>query len=207
MSFHDVRFPLDISYGSSGGPEYSTDVVTTLSGAEYRNRNWSQARTRYNVAYGVRSEAQLEALLTFFRARQGRAFAFRFKDWGDYLSCPAGNLPAATDQPLGTGNSAATQFQLQKTYISGPVSTVRPITHVVASTVKVALGGAAQAGGWSINLTTGLLTFSAPPAAGVAITAGFEFDVPVRFDTDYLPLSLDTYGVGSARDVPLVEVR
>lgn len=198
MAFDDVRFPTDIAYGSGGGPEYSTDIVETLGGYEQRNSNWSESRAHYNVAHGVKSEAQLEALIAFFRARKGRAKAFRFKDWTDYK---------ATAQAIATGNGSATQFQLIKTYTSGAVTATRTITKPVSGTVKLYLAGVEQLSGVSTDPLTGIVTFSAAPGNGVAITADFEFDVPVRFETDRLSASLDEYGVSSWRDIPLVEVR
>ncbi|MFN5589291.1 MAG: TIGR02217 family protein [Holosporales bacterium] len=207
MSFHPVLFPVDISYGSAGGPQFSTDVVETISGFEQRNVNWSQARLRYNVAYGVRSAAQLETLLAFFRARQGKAYGFRFRDWTDYQSCPAAASPAPLDQNLGSGDGTNKMFALRKAYTSGATTVYRPITKPVAGSIRVALNGVEQLSGWTIDTETGLVTFTAAPASGVSVTAGFLFDVPVRFDSDTLSLSLDSYGVGSANGVDLIEVR
>jgi uncharacterized protein (TIGR02217 family) len=207
MSFHPVLFPVDISYGSAGGPQFSTDVVETISGFEQRNVNWSQARLRYNVAYGVRSAAQLETLLAFFRARQGKAYGFRFRDWTDYQSCPAAASPAPLDQNLGSGDGTNKMFALRKAYTSGATTVYRSITKPVAGSIRVDLNGVEQLSGWTIDTETGLVTFTAAPASGVSVTAGFLFDVPVRFDSDTLSLSLDSYGVGSANGVDLIEVR
>jgi uncharacterized protein (TIGR02217 family) len=198
MSFVEAQFPADISYGSSGGPEYSTDIVMTYGGHEQRNINWSQARARFNVAHGVKTKAQLDALIAFFRARKGRAIGFRFKDWTDYK---------ASGQMLGTGNGALTQFQLVKTYASGATEELRIITKPVNGTVKIYLNGALQSIGYTVNFTTGLVIFNSAPANGAAVTADYEFDVPVRFDTDRLSATLDAYGVHSWLDIPLIEVR
>lgn len=198
MSIVDVRFPEDIAYGSSGGPEYATDVVATESGHEQRNINWQAARARYNVAHGVKTQAQLDALIAFFRARKGRAIGFRFKDWGDYQGI---------NQLLGTGNGSATQFQLVKRYTSGGVEEVRTVTKPVSGTLKVYFNTVLQTSGVSVNTSTGIVTLSPPPGSGVAVTADYEFDVPVRFDTDRLSASLDAYGVHSWNDIPLVELR
>lgn len=198
MAFIEVRFPTDISYGSSGGPAYSTDVVALASGHEQRNANWAQARARYNVAHGVKTQAQLDALIAFFRARRGRADGFRFKDWTDYK---------ATGQAIGTGNGSATTFQLVKTYTSGGATETRSVTKPVTGSVAVYLNGVPQGSGWSVNTVTGVVTFTAAPGNGVAVTADFDFDVPVRFDTDRLSASLDNYGTHSWSDIPLVEVR
>jgi uncharacterized protein (TIGR02217 family) len=199
MAFVEVRFPVDIAYGSSGGPEYSTEVVVTHGGYEQRNVNWSQARARYNVAHGVKTQVQLDTLIAFFRARKGRADGFRFKDWTDFK---------AVAQALGTGDGVRTVFQLQKYYQSGSSSEARVITKPVAGTVKVYVNGVQQSvSAYTLMLATGVLTFVAAPAAGVAVTADFEFDVPVRFDTDRLAASIDAYGSHSWNDIPLVEVR
>lgn len=194
MSFAETRFPADISYGSAGGPEFSTDVVVTQSGHEQRNSNWVEARAKFNVAYGVKNAEQLAALISFFRARKGQAEGFRFKDWTDF---------EAIGQLLGTGNGSITQFQLIKTY----GSRTRVITKPVSGTVKIYLNSVLQTGGVTVNTTTGIVTLAAAPASGVSVLADFEFDVPVRFATDRLSATLDSYGSYSARDVPLVEVR
>lgn len=198
MGFVEDRFPPDISYGSSGGPEYATDIVISGSGHEQRNIHWSQARARYNVAHGVKTKAQLNALIAFFRARKGRAYGFRFKDWTDYQ---------ATEQALGTGDGSTTQFQLVKHYLSGGVDEVRTITKPVNGTANIYKDSVLQTTGVSVAHSTGMVTFTAAPANGVSITADFEFDVPVRFDTDRLSAALESYGVHSWLDIPLIEVR
>lgn len=197
MAFHEVRFPTDISYGSSGGPEYSTDIIVTHSGHEQRNINWAEARGKYNVAQGVKTEAQLKELIAFFRNRQGRAHGFRFKDWADFK---------AVGVTIGTGNGAKTQFQMVTNYVSsGTVN--RVIKKTVNGTVKIYKNGVLQSSGVSVNNDTGMVTFTMAPTLGQVVTADFEFDVPVRFDTDRLSARLDDYGVNSWTDIPLIEVR
>ena len=198
MAFVEIRFPDDIAYGSSGGPEYSTDVIEMQSGHEQRNANWSQARARFNVAHGVKTQAQLDALIAFFRARKGRAHGFRFKDWTDYK---------AENENIGTGDGVKTSFALQKTYLSGGAVELRGIKKPVSGSVKIYVGGVLQNSGVSVNTTSGSVTFSSAPPLSAAITASFEFDVPVRFDTDKLSASLDSYGIYSWGEIPLVEVR
>ncbi len=194
----EVQFPPDISYGSSGGPEYTTDIVISTSGHEQRNINWSQARLRYNVAKGVKTKDQLAALIAFFRARKGRAYGFRFKDWSDF---------SATQEVIGTGNGVQTQFQLVKRYVSGATQETRVIGKPVAGSVSMYKNAVLQTSGVSVNSTTGIVTFSTPPANAVTITASFEFDVPVRFDTDRLVATMDSFATHSWDDIPLVEVR
>ena len=199
MAFIEARFPTDIAYGSAGGPEYSTDIVITHGGYEQRNINWSQARARYNVAHGVKTQAQLDTLIAFFRARKGRADGFRFKDWTDYQ---------VTGQSIGTGDGTTTQFQLIKSYISGTSSESRTISKPVSATLSVYLNGVLQSGSaYALDTSTGMITFMVAPADDIAISADFQFDVPVRFDTDRLAATLDSYGSHSWNDIPLVEIR
>ena len=199
MAFIEVRFPTDIAYGSVGGPEYSTDVVITQSGYEQRNSNWSQARAVYNVAYGVKTQTQLNTLIAFFRARKGKADGFRFKDWTDYQ---------ATGQLIGVGNAITAVFQLVATYPSGTTSEIRIISKPVAGTLNIYFNGTLQNSSlYSLNTVNGQVTFTSAPGSGVSITADFQFDVPVRFDTDRLATTLDSYGSYSAQEIPLVEIR
>lgn len=199
MAFIEVAFPSDIAYGSGGGPEYSTDIVITHGGYEQRNINWSQARAKYNVAHGVKTKEQLDALIAFFRARKGRAEGFRFKDWSDYK---------AMAQVIGTSNGTNKIFQLVKTYSSGGASETRTITKPVVGSLAVYMNSVLQSGSaYSLDAITGKITFVTAPRNGAVITADFEFDVPVRFDTDRLSATLDAYGVNSWNDIPLVEVR
>jgi uncharacterized protein (TIGR02217 family) len=207
MAFHEVRFPDDISRGARGGPERRTRIVELASGDEERNSPWADSRRRYDAAYGIRRADDLAAVIAFFEARRGRLYGFRWKDWADYKSCPPSASPSATDQIIGEGNGSATQFQLVKVYASGAQSYARRIVKPVAGTVKVALGGAPQASGWSVDVATGVVTFAAAPGNGVIVTAGFEFDVPVRFDTDRLDITMDIERLGSIASIPLIEVR
>ncbi|MFN3281161.1 MAG: TIGR02217 family protein [Tabrizicola sp.] len=207
MAFHEVRFPDNISRGARGGPERRTQIVELASGAEERNASWANSRRRYDVAYGIRRADDLAAVVAFFEARNGRLHGFRFKDWADFKSCLPSGMPSPLDQPIGTGNGAATLFQLTKRYTSSAQSWTRTIAKPVAGTVTIALNGTPQPSGWSVLTTSGLITFTTAPAAGVSISAGFEFDVPVRFDTDVLDVTLDLERLGSITSIPLVEIR
>ena len=199
MNFIEIQFPSDISYGATGGPIYSTDVVTLFSGHEQRNSNWKNARGRYNIASGVKTEKQWQALIAFFRARKGKAIGFRFKDWSDY---------SATGQQIGIGDGSTTEFQLIRLYTSGSVTVARTINKPVIGTVKVYKNSYLRGNtDYSVDYTTGVVTFAKAPTSGVIITADFEFDVPVRFDTDELQISLDSHNSGSWNSVPLIEVR
>lgn len=207
MAFLETpRFPTDISYGSAGGPTYQTQVVRTKAGHEYRNRDWSYPLHTYDVAWGIKEWDDLEELLQWFHARGGREDGFRFKDHLDWKSCPPRDTAADTDQTLGTGDASETDFQLIKTYTRGAVTGTRQITKPVTGSVVVSLDDVPQASGWSVDTTTGVVTFVSPPGGGVVVKAGYEFDVPVRFDIDELEHSLENYHAGRAR-VPLVELR
>jgi uncharacterized protein (TIGR02217 family) len=207
MAFHEVRFPEAIGRGARGGPERRTHVIELASGDEERNASWANSRRRYNVSYGIRRADDLAAVVAFFEARNGRLHGFRFRDWSDYRSGPPSQNPSPLDQPIGTGDGTTTAFQLVKRYASGAQAWVRSITKPIAGSVRVALGGVEQLSGWSVSTTTGLVTFATPPPPSVAVTAGFEFDVPVRFDSDALEVTLDLERLGSITSIPLVEIR
>ncbi|SEO15682.1 TIGR02217 family protein [Paracoccus alcaliphilus] len=207
MAFHEIRFPDNISRGARGGPERRTQIVELASGDEERNASWANSRRRYDVSYGIRRADDLAAVVAFFEARNGRLHGFRFKDWSDYKSCAPSGTPATTDQVIGTGDGTETAFQIAKRYTSGAQSWVRTITKPVAGSVRIALGGVEQAAGWVIDPATGIVTFAAAPGPGIAITAGFEFDVPVRFDSDALDVTLNIERLGSITSIPLVEIR
>jgi uncharacterized protein (TIGR02217 family) len=201
--FDDVLFPIEIGAQASVAPTFSTNIVTSASGYEARNANWSQARLRFDAGPGVRGDAELETLLSFFRARRGPAVAFRFRDPYDNSSNGMTGDPSATDQPIGTGDGLTDTFALTKIYGSGEQ---RRITRPVAGTVRVAVDGVELVTGWVIG-DKGVIEFTPPPAAGAPITAGYLFDTPVRFSEDRLEINRATFLAGEAPSVPLVEVR
>ncbi len=209
MAFHEVRFPANLSFGSVGGPERRTEVVALTNGFEERNTPWAEARRRYDAGISLRSLDDIEELIAFFEARQGQLHAFRWKDWADFKSCRASQVVGFQDQLIGVGDGARLSFQLTKTYASGPASQVRRITKPVVGTVRAGLQGDEQAVGlhFDVNWATGILTFASPPALGEQVTAGFEFDVPVRFDTDRIQVSVASFQAGEVPNVPVVEVR
>lgn len=206
-TFHEIRFPDDISRGARGGPERRTTIIELASGAEERNAAWANSRRRYDVSYSIRRADDLAKVVAFFEARNGRLHGFRFKDWSDYRSCLPSQVSAATDQLIGTGDGVTTEFQLVKHYASGAQSWTRVITKPVAGSVTIALNGAPQISGWSVDPATGVVSFTAAPGDGIAIAAGFEFDVPVRFDSDALDVTLDIERLGSITSIPLLEIR
>ncbi|UAB90049.1 DUF2460 domain-containing protein [Ruegeria sp. SCSIO 43209] len=209
MNFHEVRFPASLSFGSVGGPERRTDIVTLANGFEERNTPWAHSRRRYDAGLGMRSLDDVETLISFFEARQGQMFGFRWKDWSDFKSGAATAEVDKGDQVIARGDGETTDFQLVKTYSSGGFSYVRPILKPVLGTVTLGLDQDAQREGvdFEVDLATGRVMFSAPPPEQVEITAGFEFDVPVRFDTDKIQTSVASFQAGDVPNVPVVEVR
>ncbi len=209
MLFHEIRFPPSLSFGSVGGPERRTEVVTLANGYEERNTPWAHSRRRYDAGVSMRSLDDIDTLIAFFEARQGQLYGFRWKDWADYKSCPPSADPVRSDQLLGWGDGTTTEFQLIKTYQSGTFSYARPIQKPVAGSVKIGLQGDAlvETVHYEVDLTSGIVQFLTAPAEGADITAGFEFDVPVRFDTDRVQTSVASFQAGDMPSVPVVEVR
>lgn len=202
-AFHEVALPLPFALGASGGPERRVDIVAIGSGREARNTPWAHGRRRYDIGGAVRTLDELHTLIAFFEARRGRLHGFRFPDPFDSKSCAPSATPAPNDQVIGTGDGEAIAFSLLKAY--GDYA--RPITKPVAGSVRIALDGvelAAEA--FSADPATGIVTLDAAPGEGAAVTAGFRFDTPVRFDIDRLDLSLDGFGAGRALAVPLIEI-
>ena len=209
MAFHEVRFPANLSFGSVGGPERRTEVVALTNGFEERNTPWAEARRRYDAGIGLRSLDDIADLIAFFEARQGELHGFRWKDWADYKSARPSAPVAFDDQFIGAGDGVTAGYQLVKTYVSGAASQARVIRKPVAGTVRIGLQGDELQEGvhWTVDTATGIVTFASPPAVGERITAGFEFDVPVRFDTDRIQVSVASFQAGDVPQVPVVEVR
>ena len=213
MTFHETRFPTNISLGSEGGPERRTEIVALGSGHEERNSRWADSRRRYNAGYnagyGVKSIDDLYQLVDFFEERRGQLYGFRWKDITDHKSTTPANNIAATDQALGTGDGTTLTYQLQKTYGSAYAPYNRAINKPVLGTVKVALDGEEQEQGidYTLDHTIGVITFSNAPGSGVQVTAGFEFDVPVRFDIDRLSIDMSEFNAGRIPNIPIVEIR
>jgi uncharacterized protein (TIGR02217 family) len=212
MSFHEVRLPARLAFGSTGGVERRTEVVTLGSGFERRSSPWAMGRRRYLVGANLRSLADMAELTAFFEARRGKLFGFRFRDFADFASCAPGGTPGAEDQVLGVGDGMRTTFPLIKRYgdpgtdLAGGVE--RPITKPVEGSVRVAVDAVELAAtAFGVDGVTGLLTLDAAPAVGVEVTAGFLFDTPVRFDADRLEVTLESFDAGRMAAVPLIEVR
>lgn len=208
-SFHDVRFPIALALDASGGPEWRNEVIGLLSGREKRNARQSASRRHYDVGTGLRSLDDMHTLVAFFEARRGNLHAFRIQDPFDWKSCPIGATPVATDQPIGVGNGANRRFALSKTYGTGDDAFVRPIRLPQTGSLKVAVNGVAlTAPQFSFDQATGevVIAVAQTPANGAAVTAGYAFDVPVRFDVEHLSLSMAAFKAGQALSIPLIEV-
>ncbi|QIE54505.1 DUF2460 domain-containing protein [Pikeienuella piscinae] len=209
MSFHEVVFPAALSFGSSGGPERRTEIVALASGFEERNATWAHARRHYDAGLGLRSLDDIHAVVTFFEARLGRLHGFRWKDWADYKSCAPSETPAHFDQPLGVGDGVTREYPLSRIYASGGVEYVRPISKPRVDSVLVGCDGRELAPGskFSVDHQSGVVSFASAPEAGAVLTAGFEFHVPVRFDTDRIEINLAAFEAGEIPSIPVIEVR
>ena len=219
MGFHDVEFPRDLSFGTAFGPQHSTGIVEVASGAEQRVQRWTSPRHRYDVAYVLRElndpAEGLARVLTFHRARSGRANSFRFWDAIDYSTNPlqTPNNDATVnatelDEFIGDGATGVFDYQLVKTYTSGLTTVTRNVTKPIQGTVKVAYGGTLKVENtdYTVNYSTGVVTIASNPGNGVDITAGCKFNVPVRFEDDTLMGVIESYNTGStAQGIGLVE--
>jgi uncharacterized protein (TIGR02217 family) len=205
--FHEVRFPLDVSLNGRGGPERRTEIVTLGSNRESRNARWAHSRRRYEAGYGVKTLAQLAEVIAFFEERRGRLYGFRWRDRADFASCAPGATIGPGDQQIGSGDGVQRVFQLTKTYGGVFAPYIRSISKPVAGSVRIAVNGVERTGSqFSVDGTTGLVTFGAAPPSGATVTAGFHFDVPVRFDTDYLEIDMQAFEAGVIPKIPILEV-
>ncbi|MBA3448960.1 MAG: DUF2460 domain-containing protein [Pseudaminobacter sp.] len=209
--FHDVRFPTSISFGATGGPEHRNEIVSLTSGREKRNARFAQSKRHYDAGTGVRSLGDIQDILEFFEARRGSLHAFRFRDPFDMKSCRPEETPSALDQALGTGDGATVRYALVKIYGAGEDAYRRLIKRPVADSLKVAVAGVelASPAQFSFDEMAGEVVFGAGniPAAGQAVTAGYEFDVPARFDTERMSVSLTAFKAGQIPSIPLIEVQ
>jgi uncharacterized protein (TIGR02217 family) len=210
-AFHEVLFPLDIALKSSGGPQRRTDIVALGSGAEERNARWAHSRRKYDAGYGVKTFEALSEVVAFFEERRGQLYGFRWRDRLDHSSAAPGANVSPSDQSIGTGNGSNVNFALSTTYGSIYAPYQRPIGKPVPGSVRIAVSGIEVLEGtaFSVDPTTGIVTFHAGhiPASGAAVTAGFLFDVPVRFDTDYLEVDMSAFAAGAIPKIPVVEIK
>lgn len=210
-SFHEVRFPTGIALGSSGGPQRRTEIVTLGSGFEQRNARWQNSRRRYEAGYGVKNLDDLYAVISFFEERRGALFGFRFKDHLDWKSCAPMQVPSNLDQPIGTGDGVTDKFNLSKTYGTGTATYLRAVNKPVTGSLLLAVDGVAASVGtdYAIDYSSGEITFQpgSIPTIGAVITAGYLFDVPVRFAADQLSINLAAFEAGDIPSIPLVEIK
>jgi len=206
-NFHDVQFPARLAFGASGGPQRRTDILQLANGREVRNTTQYHSRRQYNASTSIKTREDAVEINAFFELRRGQLYGFRFRDLLEYSSANGDETIQATDQNLGNGDGQRRRFQLMKTYSDDVQHYQRIITKPIAETVIIALNGQLiAASDFTVNGLTGVVELNAPPAANVVITAGFEFDVPVRFDTDRLDIAYEDFGALQISDIPLVEV-
>ncbi len=209
--FHEVRFPLDISMRSFGGPERKTDVVTLGSGREARNSRWALSRRKYDAGFGIKSLREIATVIEFFEERRGMLYGFRWRDRLDFKSCPINETPTTNDQLIGVGDGVSRSFQLSKTYGRDFAPFTRLIDKPVKDSVTVSVNAVQLNLGvdYAIDDVTGFVNFmpnKAPPI-GAIVRAGFLFDVPVRFDTDFFEVDMSGFDAGRIPKIPIVEIR
>lgn len=208
-SFHDVRFPVNLALGSTGGPVRRTEIISLGSGREQRNTRWVNSRRRYNAGYGIKTLTDLQTVIEFFEERRGRLFGFRFRDPLDWKSSGADAPIGASDQEIGTGDGTTAGFQLIKTYGEGTAGYKKKIVKPVEDTVQVAINQVPiSSENFTVSTQTGVVMFDsgAVPEQDQIITAGFEFDIPVRFDADEITVNLSHFEAGNIPSIPLVEL-
>lgn len=208
MAFHNVSLPTGLQYGSQFGAGFATIVQQTASGHEVRIARQSQARHRFFPLKALQSTTEALALKSFALARRGSLHSFRIKDELDNTSAADGtSAPTATDQAIGTGDGTETDFQLVKVYdSSGPAPYTRTITLPVSGSIVVAVAGTPTT---SFTESNGVITLNTAPTLGQIVTAGYRFEVPVRFARgidEWAKLQADAYGIWSMPDLECIEV-
>lgn len=208
MSFDEIRFPDEIAYGSSGGPMRKTQIVNLASGFEQRNTPWSSSRRKFDISFGIKSYDQLLEVIEFWEARHGQLYGFRFKDYSDFKSCPPSQTASNIDQTIAIADGVSNFYQITKTYASGSRSYVRDIKKPVTDTVVISLDDVTLAPSeYTVDYTTGIITFDNIPPLDTVIKAGYEFDVPVRFDADSIITNLANFEKGNLDAIQLIEIR
>lgn len=204
MAFHDVLFPIEISYGSRGGPQFKTTILTLASGHERRNQDWQLVQGKYDVSHGIKEPEDMKDLREFFYGRRGSAHSFRFLDHADN---------EIDNQTIGFGNGVKATFQIIKSYDVGVNQYDRTITKPVpGSLVGLTVNSVLKTPGvhFNIDYNTGIVTFTGGniPASGHAVTIiGLNFHVHARFDTDHLDASHDFFNIQSWESIPVLEVK
>ena len=210
-AFHEILFPLDIALHSAGGPQRRTEIVALGSGREERNTRWAHSRRRYDAGYGIKTFEALSQAIVFFEERRGMLHGFRWRDRLDHSSAAPGVAVSPLDQAIGIGDGETVSFALRKTYGGAFAPYARPIAKPVSGSVVVAVDGeiAEEGADFTCDASTGLVSFleGHVPDVGAAVSAGFLFDVPVRFDTDYLEVDLSAFAAGAIPKIPLIEIK
>ncbi len=209
ISFHEVRFPTDLAIGASGGPIRQTEVITLGSGKEQRNSRWKHSRRRYNAGYGIKTITDLQVVIEFFEERRGRLYGFRFKDPLDYKSSKPGQVITQYDQHIATGDGVSRSFELIKRYGSSETGYKRRIVKPVKDSLILAVNNTlVAANDYSVDWANGVVNFNEDtiPANNAIITAGYEFDLPIRFDADEISINLSHFEAGDIPSIPLVEL-
>lgn len=201
----DVIFPVGVSWGTTGGPEWLVEIVSKASGYEERNTPWSAPLRSYDAKYGVRTHDELYEVLELYLVAMGPLRGFRLLDWTDYRSGPPQKVPTATDQPLGAGDGVRTAFPLAKTYKVGPHLATRRINKPFG-TILVAVNGVAVTSGFTVDMADGVVSFAEPPSTGAALTWGGQFHVPVRFAGKLDQIAVRGQ-IGDIPSIPLKEIR
>lgn len=215
MAFHNIQFPTDkFNIGSTVGTGFRTSIVEMDSGQEERFGRFSQPRTVFDLSVDTQNFSQINTLLTFVMARKGALHSFRLKNPLDFTSASDGTSTlAATDQTIGAGDGTTTQFQLVKTYTdSGSFTQTKNITKPVSTTTAVAVNGSTSTAdglGWTVDTSSGVVTFTTAPAASAVVTAGFDFDYHVRFEEESdqaMRVGFSTTTYGDFSSVRMIEV-
>lgn len=197
MSFLEIRFPESIAFNSSSILEFNTTIIKSKNGYEQRNINWNTNKMKFNIINGIKTKAELDEVITFFRNVRGAGYGFRFKDWTDYQ---------VDNQYLGLGDGVTKEFQLIKSYrVSDNIVYYRKITKPVISTVRVFINDI-ESKDFNIDLTSGLITLNTVPEIDSIIKANFEFDVPVRFENDIMEITMNSINSGNIKDITLIEI-
>lgn len=203
IGFHNTRFPEDVSWGSSGGPHFKTQIFESFRGFEKRNIDWAQPIMKFNVAYGVKTDVQTLSVLNFFNARQGRAYGFRYKNWGNYRT---------QSGVIATGDGLSTRLPIFKFYgFQGARMYKRLRKIVTGSVVNVgvgAIGGMVEGVDYNIDYDTGEIALNFAPGYGIPVYAEtLEFDEPVRFEDDSMQAIIDGFNNQSLTDLGLIGVK
>jgi len=198
----DVIFPVNVSKGSTGGPDWLVQIVELASGREERNTPWAAPLRRYDARWGVRSKDELYEILKLYHVTSGPLRGFRLLDWSDWCSGSPEDDPTALDQPLGTGDATTTTFDLWKRYEVGAHVFERRIAKPFG-TALVAVDGTPIASGFTLDTEEGRIVFDSPPADGAVLTWGGQFHVPVRFDGHLEETTLQ----GEYGDIPSIPLK